>query len=288
MLSVVVCDDDKVTRGAVTSLCETAGLKVVAETDRWIAALELTRRFHVDVLVLDLMVADGSAERTLEGLRDDGVGPQVIVFTAFASDPARLLRLGAHEVIPKPDFLALGNVLEQLAKGSPPEGGRDDPRIDRRQGSADPQTVADLWRSPSGIAPARELERSLPHVAEGDEVLVVALHGLEAIETSIGRLLVQDCRLAVGRLLHMTVRIQDLVHEAPEDAGFVALLRGGDERSSHAVWNRLSGLVAASDVPGQLVGVRTRVDAMGGRDALARAIGALRSLERGRTGLVST
>ena len=51
-------------------------------------------RFGVDVLVLDLSLSDGSGERTLEALNAEGTGVAVVVFTAYASDPWRLLRLG--------------------------------------------------------------------------------------------------------------------------------------------------------------------------------------------------
>ena len=62
---------------------------------------------------------------------------------------------------------------------------------------------------------------------ERDSVLVVALRVGETAATTIGPLLVADCQLAVARALASTVRAQDVVHEAPEGDGFIALLRGG-------------------------------------------------------------
>src|SRR6188474_1833208 len=101
MATAVVCDDDVVARSAITVSCEEAGLEVVAETDSGSDAAELIRRFGVDVLVLDLSLTDGSGERTLERLNEEGREVAVVVFSAFASDPWPLLRLGVQEVIAK-------------------------------------------------------------------------------------------------------------------------------------------------------------------------------------------
>ena len=105
MATVVVCDDDKVVRAAVSAACAGAGLEVVAETDSGSDAAEMVRRFGVDVLVLDLSLSDGSGERTLERLNEDGREVAVVVFTAYASDPWPLLRMGVHEVVAKPHFM---------------------------------------------------------------------------------------------------------------------------------------------------------------------------------------
>ena len=108
MVTVVVCDDDPFLRQSVTELCEAAGLTVVAETDRGADAVELVKRFDVDVLVLDLAMADGSGERTLEALRDLEAQPVVIVLTAYAEDPDRLVRLGRPRGDREAELLAAG------------------------------------------------------------------------------------------------------------------------------------------------------------------------------------
>jgi len=228
MASVVICDDDRVTRGAVSALCEGLGMDVVAETDQWIGALELSRRFHVDILVLDLMLADGSAEQTLESLMDDETGPRVVIFSSYARDPERLLRLGATEVIQKPDFEALSATLEHLASGTA-ETRLPHERTNRRLRSREPDPLPEVRRATSGVAAAADLRVSLIRLIEGDSVLVVAVAddappGAHADPAESVR-----ARATVGELLATTVRAQDIVHESPEIDGHVALLRGGDE-----------------------------------------------------------
>ena len=84
LATVVVCDDDKVVRAAVSSACADAGLEVVAETDSGSDAAEMVRRFGVDVLVIDVALSDGSGEHTLvDARRGDGCTAAVIVFTAL-------------------------------------------------------------------------------------------------------------------------------------------------------------------------------------------------------------
>lgn len=280
MATVVVCDDDAVLRGVVSGVCEEAGLEVVAETDRANDALELVQRFGVDVLVLDLVLADGSSEHLLAELAGVGHAPRVIVFTSYSADASRLLRAGASAVVEKPDFGALGQALVRAADGAAIDL-RDVNADERRQVSRPVAEVPDLWHSPSGIASAYDLKRSLLHVIEGDAVLVVALQDLDALAATVGPTLAADCHLAMARMLREAMRVQDILHEAPDPGGFIALLRGGDGRAAGATWARLVELFEASDVPGRLSGAHSRVDPVGGADAVARALGALRSLAPG-------
>lgn len=276
MNNVVICDDDRVTRGAITALCEDLGLHVVAETDQWGSALELIRRFDIDLVVLDLSLMDGSGEHVLEGLNGMTDAPSVVIFSAYAHDFRRLKQLGATDVVEKPDFERLASALELVAaaRGADEAG---EELISRRISSRDASPLPELWRSPSGIASRKDLDDSLLHVIERDSVLVVALTGVEAMEAAIGPTLVADCLLAVGRALARTVRSQDVVHDAPQANGFVALLRGGNDQAAGAAWDRTVGLVEAAAVPGQLVGSLTVVGALGARDAVARTIGELLS-----------
>jgi CheY-like chemotaxis protein len=272
MRKVVVCDDDALVRATVTTLCEQAGLEVVAETDSGTAAVEMVRRFGVEVLVLDLALNDGSGERTVAALAAEKVPVDVIVFTAYAADPGNLLRLGAREVVDKPDFDRLESVLTHLGAtgrdGAPPE--------ERRTASREVDAGPKVWRSPAGVSSYRDLSPALRGLEEGDSIIAVTVVGLEELEAGVGPLLTADCRLAVAASLRDQLRIQDLLHEAPEIDGFVALVRGGDARSAAAVWARLIAAVRGSSLPGEVKGAASRVDRMGADDALARAIGALR------------
>ncbi len=272
MATVVVCDDDAVVRAAVSVVCEEAGLEVVAETDSGADAAEMVRRFGVDVLVLDLSLSDGSGERTLLALNEAGSDAAIIIFSAYADDPARLQRLGAREVIGKPDFELLETVLNNLGESVDEVAGRPD---DRRLASRAVERAPKMWRSPAGVSSHHDLAQSMLTIEEGDGVLVIAVVGLEALEADVGPLLVADCRLAVAGVVRDQLRVQDLLHEAPEIDGFVAFLRGGDARAAGAVWSRVSAGVRKDGLMGEIRGAASRVDGLGVKDAVARAVGAL-------------
>ena len=286
MATVVVCDDDKVVRAAVSAVCADAGLEVVAETDSGADCVDMVRRFGVDVLVLDLSLSDGSGEHTLETLAQEGSQVAVVIFTAYASDPGRLIRLGAREVVDKPDFALLGDVLKQLGTSvdHAAAGVKGD---ERRLASRDVVAVAKMWRSPAGVASRQDLTHSLLQLEVGDAALAVTVAGLGPLEADVGPLLAADCRLAVAGILRDELRVQDLLHEAPEVAGFVALLRGGDARSAGAVWSRLTAAVREAAVPGEIKGAASRVDTSGPREAVARAVGALQRVDMGSPAFAS-
>jgi len=284
MPTAVVCDDDRTVRGAVSAVCAEAGLDVVAETDRSADAAEMARRFDVDVVILDLSLADGSGEHLLTELRAEGSTTAVIVFSAFADDPAKLLRLGARAVVEKPDFELLGAVLGGLGSPATIPGGSAD---DRRFASRAVEAAPTMWRSPAGVSSHHDLAHSMLTLEAGDAILAVAVVGLDALEGDVGPLLVADCRLAMAAALRDELRVQDLLHEAPGAGGFVALLRGGDARSAGAVWARLTAAVRRDGLPGELKGTAARVDSIGAKDALARAVGALQAAAVGSPPFVS-
>ena len=159
MATVVVCDDDPVARAAITVSCEEAGLEVVAETDSGSDAAELVRRFGVDVLVLDLSLADGSGERTLEALTGRGhrgVGRRVhrLRHRPLAA-PAprgaggdREARLRAPR---KPCSRGSGTSVDASVR-TPDE---------RRLASREVSDAPPLWRSPAGVSSHHDLTHSL-------------------------------------------------------------------------------------------------------------------------------
>jgi len=284
MATVVVCDDDAVVRAAITAVCEELRLEVVAETDSGLDAAEMVRRFGVDLLVLDLSLPDGSGERTLNAIREGGTGAAVIVFSAYANDPSKLVHLGAREVIEKPDFDLLTAALKDVgASLAGAARDREDRRAPGREVSRDTAT----WRSPSGVSSHHDLNHSLQTMVAGDAVVAFTVVGLDNLAADAGPLLVADCRLAAARTLREQLRIQDLLHEAPEIDGFVALLRGGDARASSAVWSRVAPRVRSASIPGELKGAASRVDALGSKDAVARVIGALRGTTAGSPAFLS-
>jgi len=282
--TAVVCDDDPALRGVISELCNDAGIEVVAETNSGGDAVTLIRRFGIDVLVLDVSLVDGSGERALEILQDEGLHPAVVIFTDYAADTLRT-SLGVREVVHKPDVVALAEALLRL--GASLEAGQSDQREERRLASRPIEEAPAMWRSPSGVSPTQDLSHSYLTLEPGDAALVVRVLGLEALEADVGPFLVQDCRLSVARLLRHELRVQDLLHQAPGVEGFVALLRGGDARAATAVWSRLTATWRRERLAGELHGADARVDSLGGADAVARAVGALQALNLGGPSFVS-
>ncbi len=284
MAKAVVCDDDPVLRAVISDVCKASGLEVVAETDSGSDAVMMVRRFAVDVLVLDISLVDGSGQRALALLREEDLHPAVVIFTAYAADALAMISLGAREVVQKPDVEALGAALRKV-NGSLTDA--PDRTEDRRFASRPTQPAPPMWHSPSGVAPTQDLAYSYLTLEPGDAALAVRVLGLDAFEADVGPLLANDCRLAVARLLRLELRIQDLLHLAPDGDGFIALLRGGDARATAAVWSRLTAVVRRDQLIGEPHGAGTRVDAHGGADAVARSVGALQGIEVGGPSFVS-
>lgn len=274
MATVVVCDGDAAVRAAVSAACADAGLDLVAETDACADAVELVRRFSVDILVLDLSLADGAGERTLRTLRDESSKVRSVIFTAYAPDPVSLRALGARDVVDNRDYTRLGHVLGYLRDTAD----RDTGHTERRLTSHEVVNVPSRWRSPAGVAAHRDMAAALETLESGDSVLAVTMVGLDTLADDVGPLLVADCRLAMAGALRDELRVQDLLHEEPTIDGFVALLRGGDERAVGAVWSRLLAEVRTQELPGEVRGAASRVDAMGSFDAVSRSVGTLRGI----------
>jgi len=272
----VICDDDSVLRAAVTDICQDVGLEVVAETDQGAAALELIRRFEVDVLVLDRSLPDMSGEQVLRELQvRDQQPPEVVVFTAYQADPYVLVELGARDVVEKPDFGRLADVLTGVVLSLQEADKR--AREERRQHNRRVDAAPDIRRTEAGIAVRDDLLTTGSHTVPGDSVLLVAPlsePGRRPSADQLGR---------IGTLLRATVRIQDVVHEWPDADGFVAVLRGGDASAAEAVWQRVVNQAVRMGLP-ELHGTWAEVGPLGMVAAVERAEDALIRSLRGEPG----
>ncbi len=279
MPTAVVCEDDAVLRRTLTAICEQIGFRVVAEVDSGADAVELTRRFGVDLLLLDLGLPDGiSGQETLGALQDLSPYPSVVVFTAYAPNPEEILRLGAQEVVEKPNLDQLIVVLERMV--NQPDlhrTARHEPGDERRREFRPVGPPPELWRSPSGVSSDADLVHTLAATEPGDTVIVIAVGGLELVDAAIGPMLAADNRLAVARALRQTLRVQDVVHDLEKFDGFVAVLRGGDHTAAAAVWARLLERTSIDGMHGHLSGAYASVTELGGRDALVRAVAAVQA-----------
>ncbi|HEX4866978.1 MAG TPA: response regulator [Acidimicrobiales bacterium] len=272
MATVVVCEDDEVLRNTIADLCEDVGLQVLAVTDRASDAVELVRRFDVNILILDLMLHEGTGEGALGRMDELQLRPTTVVFTSYASDPARLQLLGASTVIDKPDLTGLTDVLAELARGDVHAGGGE-----RRSAVRSIKAPPPLWCSPSGLASASDLDRSLEHTVVGDTILTASLREPEeALGRMVDELLVADLRLLLGRLLRATLRAHDSLHVSADQLAVIGVLRGGHEATAGAVWRRFCQREEVAGLPGRLLAAATLVDDGGPRAAVERTLRAVR------------
>lgn len=252
MPNAVICDDDAVLRSVVADLAQEAGLDVVAETDQGGDVLNLVRRFGIDVVVLDLSLGIMSGNQVLAALREEGLAPLIVVFSAYAGDDPELRALGARWVVDKPDLAHLAEALKEAseaaaqaqalreAAGTAPEQAAQADAGERRFASRKTVDVEPVWQSPSGIEPASELEERLATCVPGDSILAVTVADPSTVRERAGDVLAADCVLEVARVLRLTVRVQDIVLDEPACHGFLVLLRGGDHRAGDSAWRRIS------------------------------------------------
>jgi CheY-like chemotaxis protein len=273
VVTAVICDDDSILRGTLSGICEDVGLEVVAETDTGSSALELVRRFNVDVLVLDRALPDISGETVIETLREEPTCPAIVVFSAYAAETDHLITLGARAIVEKPDFERLEQVLTATLVALEDEADR--ARRERRHASREVDEAPELALTSAGLAAADDLLVTASHTQPGDSVLVVAM-GLGA-DTGSGP--------DIGPLLRSAVRVQDMVHERVGLHGYVAVLRGGDESAAAAVWRRFLALAEGAGVEARLHGAWRQVDPLGTMAALERAEEALIASLHGDPGL---
>lgn len=81
-----------------------AGMEVAFAADGWAAQTELAPGHGFDAVVLDLQIPGPDGLSVLQGLRDRGDAVPVLILTARASVPDRVLGLnmGADDYLPKP------------------------------------------------------------------------------------------------------------------------------------------------------------------------------------------
>jgi len=111
-IRVVVADDDPLARRAVKDVLREAGMTVVAEATSGFEAVELSRHYRPDVVLLDLVMPDLDGLEALRRLAE--VVPEVhaVALTSREDDALGLLalRLGAA------GFLSKQNALEALPR----------------------------------------------------------------------------------------------------------------------------------------------------------------------------
>ena len=276
-MRVVICDDDAGLRRVLGGLAALEPHELVAETDHSAEAVDLVERFAADLLILDLSLGVGGGMDALDRLRERDIPCAVVVFTSFAGERDAVLAAGARAVIEKPEFGVLEAEVERVAAELTNGSAGPSLRRDRRRVTAPHPEMPPAERpSPSGLEPRSTFKAGVESLVAGDEILVVAVNGLDEIGTSAARaLMAADHRLAVARLLRETVRAQDRV-SVDEDLNFVVLLIGGLPEAAQRVFTRLDAAFAQLEIAGTLrAGWAARAGTESPEVTVARAEGAL-------------
>ncbi|WP_460748292.1 response regulator transcription factor [Myceligenerans cantabricum] len=122
-IDVLVADDDPVVRfGLRMMLSGAPDLRVVADASDGAEAVELARRHHPDVVLMDIRMPGTDGLTATEMLRGRSPAPQVMVLTTFDTDAhvLRALRAGAAGFLLKdtpPDELVAA--IRHAAEGRP-------------------------------------------------------------------------------------------------------------------------------------------------------------------------
>ena len=256
-MKIVVCDDDATLRGVVSRLASDAGHTVLAETDRADDAVDMVLRFGAQALILDLALPFGGGLRVVQELAKAGSPCQVVVFTSYAAESSEVREVGVRAVIEKPDFEALVEVLDDLARGqdaTTPEGAER-----RRSFVARSSMPVAGAPSVSGIESPHTFADAQYHLEAGDAVLVVHLALPDAGAGWYARLTIADNVLAVARNLRSVLRTQDRLTVGEPDSeervtDLRALLLGGGRVGVESVFRRLERAHASLKLPGVLSG----------------------------------
>lgn len=102
MVKAIIIEDEKMSRETLRRLLEKycPTVEVVAEADGYRKGMEEIRKYHPDVIFLDIQMPDGSGFRLLEELED--IDFEVIFTTAFDQFAIKAIKYSALDYLLKP------------------------------------------------------------------------------------------------------------------------------------------------------------------------------------------
>ena len=185
---IVVCDDDVFMREMVESLVRTTGHDVLGVADTTAAAVGLIETGRPDAVIVDLSLGYNTDFDVIAAAGD--VGARAIVFTQNADVELLGHYAVAPAVIPKPDLVALEELLLRL--------GRDQQHLaveqDRR---ARPARTPD-GPMPTGTNDAQAFYEAVNGAIEGDALVSLdAPTGAEAVADEVARRLREGDRVLI-------------------------------------------------------------------------------------------
>ena len=121
-LRLLIADDHPLFRDGLRSLLEARGMEVVAEARNGREAVEQARRWHPDVVLMDLSMPEMGGLAATRLLSAGHSGPKVVVLTASEDDADlfEAIKSGAQGYLFKNlDSAAFFSLLEGVARGEP-------------------------------------------------------------------------------------------------------------------------------------------------------------------------
>jgi DNA-binding NarL/FixJ family response regulator len=120
-LKVVIADDSRIVRERlVTILDELAGIEIVGQAEDVTEAIRTIRNLQPDVVILDIRMPGGSGMDVLRNIKQEGVGPMVIILTNYPYPGYRqkCLQAGADFFLDKSaEFDQIPVLVERLKQG---------------------------------------------------------------------------------------------------------------------------------------------------------------------------
>lgn len=120
-IKVFIADDSLVVREhLVTMLNELAGIEIVGQAEHVGQAISDIQKLRPDLVILDIRMPGGSCIDVLRNIKQDGVGPVVIILTnyPFPGYQKKCLEAGADFFLDKStEFDQIPELFEQFKQG---------------------------------------------------------------------------------------------------------------------------------------------------------------------------
>jgi hypothetical protein len=187
----VLCDDDPLMRSMVETVVQRQGHAVIAAVDNTADATDLIVRHRPDAVVVDLSLGYNTDFDIVDVAT--AVGSQVIVFSHNADHSILARFTPVPTTVPKPDFVALEEVLTRVQPNEGPAA------AEVRERRRHPDRVS-IGPVPTGVADAQAFYEALSNAVTDDILLSVEAAGDGA------RVLESDAA-TVSRLVRSTDRV---------------------------------------------------------------------------------
>lgn len=218
-MKFVLCDDDPLMRSMVETVVGRQGHEIIAAVDNTADATDLIVGHRPDGVVVDLSLGYNTDFDIVEVSM--AVGAQVIIFSHNA-DQSILGRFDPPPVaVPKPDFVALEEVLTRVRPNQGPAGG-----VEMQERRRHPERKS-IGPVPTGVADAQAFYEALSNAVADDLLLSIEPAGEGAHLGELDASAVSELVRSTDRVLFAGTSIKLYLADggAEGTAAFAARLR---------------------------------------------------------------